>query len=104
MLLEEDLKIVRQVRDAYSSLIRVPCTGCRYCMPCPQNVNIPGMFELMNEGSMFGNWDLQRRRYGHMKDEENAAGNCLHCGLCEKKCPQHIAIRDELARADRELT
>ncbi len=104
MLLEEELKIVRQVRDAYGSLIRVPCTGCRYCMPCPQNVNIPGIFELMNEGSMFGNWDLQRRRYGHMKDEKNDAGNCLHCGLCEKKCPQHIAIRDELARADRELT
>jgi predicted aldo/keto reductase-like oxidoreductase len=73
-------------------------------MPCPQGVNIPGLFDLANEGSMFGNWNVQRKRYEHMKNEGAAADKCIRCGLCETKCPQHIAIGDELASADKELT
>ncbi|HWQ21109.1 MAG TPA: aldo/keto reductase, partial [Clostridia bacterium] len=65
MLAPGDLDLIARVRDAYDALIRVPCTGCRYCVPCPQGVDIPGMFELVNEGSMFGNMDTQRKRYVH---------------------------------------
>jgi predicted aldo/keto reductase-like oxidoreductase len=104
MLSEADLGVVTRVRDAYNALTRVSCTGCRYCMPCPQGVNIPGLFELMNEGSTFDSWDVQRKRYGHMKNEGTGADKCARCGLCETKCPQHIAIREELASADKELT
>jgi predicted aldo/keto reductase-like oxidoreductase len=104
MLSEADLGVVTRVRDAYNALTRVPCTACRYCMPCPQGVNIPGLFDLANEGSMFGNWNVQRKRYEHMKNEGAAADKCIRCGLCETKCPQHIAIGDELASADKELT
>ncbi len=104
MLSEADLRVVARVRDAYNARTRVPCTGCRYCMPCPQGVNIPGVFELVNEGSMFDNWNVQRKRYEHMKSEGTAADKCARCGLCETKCPQHITIRDELVSADRELT
>ena len=97
MLAPGDLDLIAHVRDAYNALVRVPCTACSYCMPCPQGVNIPGMFQLVNEGSMFGSWDIQRKRYGQMKSEGSSADSCIRCGACEEKCPQHIAIRDELA-------
>lgn len=104
MLAPSELDLIASVRDAYNALIRVPCTACSYCMPCPQGVNIPGMFQLVNEGSMFGSWDTQRKRYSQMKSEGSSADSCIRCGACEDKCPQHIAIRDELAGVAEQLT
>ena len=103
MLVPGDLDLIARVRDAYNALVRVPCTACSYCMPCPQGVNIPGMFQLVNEGSMFGSWDTQRKRYGQMKSEGSSADSCIRCGACEDKCPQHIAIRDQLANVAEQL-
>ena len=103
MLTCSDLATVARVRDAYAALTRVPCTGCRYCMPCPHGVDIPGVFELANEGSMFGRWDVQRKRYERMRTEKTSADQCVRCGLCETKCPQHIGVTNELAAVDREL-
>jgi predicted aldo/keto reductase-like oxidoreductase len=103
MLAPGDLDLIARVRDAYNALVRVPCTACSYCMPCPQGVNIPGMFQLVNEGSMFGNWDTQRKRYGHMRGEGSSAESCIRCGACEEKCPQHISIRDQLVNVAEQL-
>ena len=103
MLAPGDLDLIARVRDAYNTLVRVPCTACSYCMPCPQGVDIPGMFQLVNEGSMFGNWDMQRKRYGHMKGEGSSADKCIRCGACEEKCPQHISIRDQLVSVAEQL-
>jgi len=103
MLAPGDLDLIARVRDAYNALIRVPCTACSYCMPCLQGVNIPGMFQLVNEGSMFGSWDTQRKRYGQMKSEGSSADSCIRCGACEDKCPQHISIRDQLASVAEQL-
>jgi predicted aldo/keto reductase-like oxidoreductase len=103
MLAPGDLDLIARVRDAYNALVRVSCTACSYCMPCPQGVNIPGMFQLVNEGSMFGSWDVQRKRYGQMKSEGSSADSCIRCGACEDKCPQHISIRDQLASVAEQL-
>lgn len=103
MLAPSDLDLIAHVRDAYNALIRVPCTACEYCMPCPNGVSIPDVFQLINEGSMFGNWDLQRKEYGEMRSEGSSADSCIRCGACEGKCPQHIAIRDELAGVAEQL-
>ena len=97
MLAPGDLDLIARVRDAYNALIRVPYTACSHCMPCPQGVNIPGMFQLVNEGPMFGDRDMQRKRYGRMRGEGSSADSCIHCGACEEKCPQYISIRSQWA-------
>ena len=104
MLSPDEVALVAQVRDAYNSLIRVPCTSCRYCMPCPQGVNIPAVFQLINDGSMFGTMALQRDRYKAMREDNSSVDNCIQCRLCELACPQHIAIPQQLAACAAELS
>ncbi|MFP4016159.1 MAG: aldo/keto reductase [Halanaerobiales bacterium] len=100
-LTEEEAELVKRVQDEYKKLNSVPCTKCRYCMPCPQGVDIPRNFELYNEGQI--NIHLSRPLYNfHMKDSEKAA-NCTSCKLCEDKCPQQIKISELMPKIDKEL-
>ncbi|MDR2089565.1 MAG: aldo/keto reductase [Clostridiales Family XIII bacterium] len=84
---------VAALREAY----RIPCTGCNYCMPCPQGVNIPGCFAAYNASYAMG-FVVGMQQYitgtGVSHAERRSAGgrNCVKCGVCEKKCPQHIGI------------
>ena len=86
-----ELALVARVRDLYRELSPIPCTACRYCMPCPQGVSIPDILELYNDAHMFGDPARQRLFYTWL-DEEERAGNCTACGECEDKCPQGIAV------------
>jgi len=73
------------------------CTGCGYCMPCPNGVNIPECFRLMNLHRVYGLTDAAQQRYRGFGDEGNLnAGACLECGQCEPKCPQKIPIIEQL--------
>jgi predicted aldo/keto reductase-like oxidoreductase len=84
---------VLALREAY----RIPCTGCDYCMPCPQGVNIPGCFAAYNATYAMG-FVVGMQQYltgtGANHAERRSAGgrSCVKCGACEKKCPQHIEI------------
>ena len=102
---EKDMKLVEKLRDALNVTMKVGCTGCRYCMPCPKNVDIPGIFAAYNrtavDGKMRGTMDYFMCT-GLRKDSA-AASNCVKCGKCEKHCPQHIEIRKELDKARKEL-
>jgi predicted aldo/keto reductase-like oxidoreductase len=86
-----ELALVEQVRAKTQELCAVPCTHCDYCQPCPNKVNIPRLFELYNNASMYNVLDESRREYAHMPMEERA-DMCLDCDECEDKCPQHIPI------------
>ncbi len=102
---EEDQALIGQIRGLINEKIRVPCTGCAYCMPCPQGVDIPGAFRCYNE--MF----IESRASGRseylqtvgFRKEAAFPSKCVACGKCESHCPQHIAIIGELKRADRAL-
>ena len=94
---------IRQTADILRSHIRVGCTGCRYCMPCPMGVDIPDNFSIWNKLGMFGQKDAIRQQWtAHFPDAEKAS-HCVRCGKCEAVCPQHLPIRDSLAKLQTEL-
>ena len=104
-LTEEDHQLIELIKAEINANIRVPCTGCRYCMPCPQGVDIPGAFRCYNE--MYTE-DKRSGRIDYLKTvslrKENASpSQCIGCGRCERSCPQHIRVIKELKAADRAL-
>jgi uncharacterized protein len=93
-----ELALIAQVRDLYRELSPIPCTACRYCMPCPQGVAIPDILELYNDAHMFGEPSRQRFFYNWL-DEDERADRCTACGECEDKCPQGIAVGGWMEKA-----
>lgn len=104
---EEECATVQRAADAYRRLMRVGCTGCRYCMPCPAGVDIPGCFGLYNARYLFphdGSAKFQYfGRHGGLMGGVSYAGLCRQCGRCEQVCPQHLPIRSLLRDVSREL-
>jgi len=102
---EAEEEMLRGVVREINAKMKVPCTGCSYCMPCPKNVDIPGTFAAYNrrysEGKFWGLVDYAMCTA--MRQNSTAASNCVGCGKCEKHCPQHIPIRKHLQDARREL-
>lgn len=102
---ETDFQTIEEIRKAIRKKEKVGCTGCRYCMPCPKGVDIPGIFHYYNLSSIEKKSTTRRefaRNMGLRKDS-CMASQCIKCGKCEKHCPQHIAIREKLQEADRVL-
>jgi predicted aldo/keto reductase-like oxidoreductase len=97
-LTAEEVALVGRVKDAYFS-DAVACTGCRYCMPCPNGVEIPRTFNLYNDAVIYGDAARPRRDYGRMPAEQRA-DNCTKCEQCVEKCPQQLAIPELLEKAD----
>ncbi len=101
---EEELDVIRRVREKYRERESVPCTVCGYCLPCPEGVNIPKIFSFYNEGAMFSDWKEPSGYYRDMMNPDERVPNCVECGDCEETCPQHIAIIEELISAHRFLS
>ncbi len=104
-LTDEDAALIEQVKQEIAQKVRVGCTGCGYCMPCPKGVDIPGTFRCYNavysEGKRSGRRDyLQCTAF---RKETSSASQCIGCGKCESHCPQQIEIRKELKNAATEL-
>ncbi len=95
-LSKEELTIVDEVRKMYQSKIKVGCTACNYCMPCPSGVSIPDIFKLYNEESMYNIYKSTQASYMKLVDKENAADRCVECGNCESVCPQSLPIIEKL--------
>jgi len=98
---EKDILV--RAKAAYESVKSIPCTTCRYCLPCPNNVDIPGIFSRYNDGHMFGNFTPAQRSYMFATRGKRDATNCVECGECEKKCPQDIKIMQQLKVAHEAL-
>ena len=104
-LTPEDRTIYAKVVAAINENMKVGCTGCRYCMPCPKGVDIPGTFAAYNRMASDGYWKALTEYFmitGVRKDY-TGPGNCIGCGKCEQHCPQHLPIRQELKNARKAL-
>jgi len=102
---EAEEKMLKAVVAAINFKMKVGCTGCAYCMPCPRHVDIPGTFAAYN-GRYSENkfWAVvEYIKCTALRKTSTAASNCIGCGACEKHCPQHINIREELKNAQKEL-
>ena len=102
---DQDRALVNQVRSIIAEMEKVGCTGCRYCMPCPKGIDIPGYFHSYNlinlEGKNRARFEFARNV--GLRSDAVFAGACIGCGKCESHCPQHIPIRKTLKQADRAL-
>lgn len=104
-LSEADEAMLQQVVKAINARMKVGCTGCGYCMPCPAGVDIPGSFAAYNRRYSEG-WVAAMKDYfmcTAIRKESSGASNCVECGKCERHCPQHIQIRRELKAVKRTL-
>ena len=100
-----DFELIENVKNIIRQKEKVGCTGCRYCMPCPKGVDIPGIFHYYNLTALQKKSSARfefARNLG-IRQEPVFASQCIGCGKCEKHCPQHINIREKLKEADREL-
>lgn len=108
-LRQDELERVRRVARKYRELMKVPCTGCGYCLPCPSGVKIPQCFEEYNKMHLFSAGGEVRFMYalllsGILSDHRAGyASQCTRCNACLEKCPQRIAIPDMLAQVAAEL-
>lgn len=104
-LTQEDMEIVARIKQIIRQREKVGCTGCRYCMPCPKGVDIPGNFHYYNLMYMEKKASARKEfaRNMGLRKEPGFATQCVGCGLCEKHCPQHLPIREKLKEADHDL-
>lgn len=102
-LTKEDMEIFERVKAAFNEKIKVNCTGCSYCMPCPFGVDIPGSFRCYNVSYTDGYFKgfMEYLMCTTMRNKQSPASLCKECGACEKHCPQSIAIRAELKKVKR---
>ena len=101
---DEDKAMMTRVREAYEKRVRVGCTGCEYCQPCPSGVKIPRIFQGLDNAAMFGDAKDFAPRYAKLREENADASQCVKCGACEAQCPQHFPIRDLLEQIDAEFS
>lgn len=102
---ESDHELIKTVKAKINQNLRVGCTGCGYCMPCPQGVDIPTAFRCYNKARMDGRFStiLEYIQVTSLRKDSSDISKCIQCGACEQHCPQHIAIRKELQNARKEL-
>ena len=102
-LSEAEQTTVKEVVELMKSRVQNGCTGCRYCMPCPAGVNIPGTFGCWNRYHMYQNYNMVKGSWENGLGDEKQARNCVKCGKCEKACPQKLHIREDLEKVQADM-
>ena len=92
----DDLSLINNVRTAFRKLLQIDCTGCAYCMPCPNGVDIPQNFNMYNDSYLFKAKEMNSFFYNSFMTPEQRASNCSDCLDCIEKCPQKIVINEQM--------
>ncbi len=103
-LTKEEHSIIDEVTELYKEKIKVGCTSCEYCMPCPENVAISDIFSHYNDLYVYGSKEYSKSMYKHFKKEGKDSSLCTECGTCQQLCPQHLEIISLLKDADKALS
>ncbi|MBW2539518.1 MAG: aldo/keto reductase [Deltaproteobacteria bacterium] len=98
-----ELALINQATEVYKNMLKIDCTGCAYCMPCPNGVNIPMNFSIYNDTFMFKDAEISYLLYNYMLAPEQRASNCQECGECQDHCPQQIDIMEKLKAVHEKL-
>lgn len=98
-LTTKELEIINKAKKVYKQNIRVNCTQCNYCMPCPAGVYIRGIFNFYNNAALFNKKQEAIEFYSRMKKMGKDFSQCIMCKKCEKTCPQHLPITKLLKEA-----
>ncbi len=102
-LSEEEGRTIDRIVALINSRVRNGCTGCRYCMPCPAGVDIPGNFRVWNTYHMYQNYNMVKGSWERGLGDAKQAKNCVKCGKCEQVCPQKLHIREDLEKVQADL-
>lgn len=102
-LSEKESETIDSIVKLINSRVRNGCTGCKYCMPCPAGVDIPGNFRVWNTYHMYQNYNMVKGQWERGLGEEKQAKNCIKCGKCEGACPQKLKIREDLEKVQADL-
>ena len=102
---DKDFELIEGIKKSINESLKVGCTGCAYCMPCPRGVDIPSAFRCYNamytDGKSSARWEYMRMV--GMRKNPALPTQCVACGKCQSHCPQHINIIEELKNADKAL-
>jgi len=103
-----ELEQVKAMMEENKKLAQLYCTSCNYCLPCPQEIKIPHIFNIMNNHRVYGLTDHAKNAYGQVIRGEGwvksaDASKCIECGVCEEKCPQKLPIIKQLQETHRTL-
>ena len=101
---EEEWRRVGESLENLKKFSELYCTGCGYCQPCPKGINIPKIFQAYTYLNVYGLTDLAKNTWnGYLTNEKNpgvSPAECVNCGYCERKCPQHLKVRELLKKVE----
>lgn len=98
---EEEWKVLGDSMEQLKKFSDLYCTGCKYCQPCPAGIEIPRIFNMFTYHNVYGLTDHAKGMYNkYVEDGGALSDKCLNCGFCERKCPQHLKIREQLKKVE----
>lgn len=98
-LTKKELGLINKAKEFYNKRVKILCTDCKYCLPCPEGVAIPEIFSMYNNASIYNSFPNDRWQYRNLVEKGQDASRCVACGQCEAVCPQHLKIIETLEMA-----